>query len=77
MQLSEYEQKCLSKLGESMQSGKWSNDALVQLIEQAAGFLNLQTIPDYCKRTGISYNGAKKFRTIRKIIGVKFVIDNE
>lgn len=77
MQLSEYEQKRLSKLGESIQSGKWSNEALVQLIEQASGFLNLQTIPDYCKRTGISYNGAKKFRTIRKIIGVKFVIDNK
>ena len=77
MKLSEYEQKCLNKLGESIQSGKWSNDGLVQLIELSAGFLNLQTIPDYCKQTGISYNGAKKFRTVKKIANVKFIIDNE
>lgn len=77
MELSEYETKCLNKLGESIQSGKWSNGGLVQLIELAGGFLNLQTIPDYANRTGISYNGAKKFRKITEIFGVKFVIDND
>lgn len=77
MKISEYESNILSKLGESIQKGKWSNDGLVQLIELASEFLNLQTIPNYCKRTGISYNGAKKFRTVKRIAGVKFIIDND
>lgn len=37
-QLTEYEQKALNKLGESIQSGKWSNDGLVQLIELVGDF---------------------------------------
>jgi len=77
MQLSEYEEEILNKLGESIQAGKWSNDGLVQLIELVGGFLNLQTIPDYAKRNKISYNGAKKFRKVVEIFGVKFVVDNE
>jgi len=76
MELSEYEIKCLNKLGESIQSGKWSNYGLIQLIELSGGFLNLQTIPDYAKRNGISYNGAKKFRNVKLIFNVKFIIEN-
>ena len=76
-QLSEYQQNALNKLGESIQSGKWNNDGLVQLIEVVADFLNLQTIPDYAKSKNLSYNGVKKTREIREIKGVKFVIDNE
>jgi len=76
MKLTEYETISLNKLGESIQSGKWSNDGLVQLIERAGSFLNLETIPDYAKRNGISYNGAKKFRNVKEIFGIKFIIDN-
>jgi len=75
-QISEYEKLSLNKLGESIQRGKWSSDGLVQLIELAGDFLNLQTIPDYAKSNNLSYNGVKKSRTIRKIHNVKFVIDN-
>ena len=76
-QLTEYELKSLNKFGESIQDGKWSNAGLVQLIELSGAFLNLKTIPDYCKATGISYNGAKKCRNVKEIFGVKFIIDNE
>ena len=48
--LSDYELLAINKLGDSIQNGKWSNDGLVQLIELAGSFLNLQTIPDYAKR---------------------------
>lgn len=75
--LSDYEINCLNKLGESIQSGRWSNDGLVQLIELCGDFLNMKTIPDYAKQAGISYNGAKKFRTVKKIFNVKFIIDNK
>lgn len=75
--LSEYELLSLKKLGQSIQSGKWSNDGLVQLIELSGEFLNLQTIPDYAKSRNLSYNGVKKTRIIKEIKGVKFVIDND
>lgn len=76
MELSDYETKSIQKLGESIHSGNWSNDGLVQLIEVASSYLNLKTIPDYAKDNNLSYNGVKKTRTIRKINGVKFVVDN-
>ena len=75
-QLTDYEKNSLNKLGESIQSGKWTNEGLVQLIEMSGGYLNLQTIPDYCRSNNISYNGAKKGRLIQRIFNVKFVIDN-
>jgi hypothetical protein len=76
MQLSDYEGKAIFKLCETIEDGKWSNGALVQLIEQAGAYLNLSTIPDYAKRNKLSYNGVKKTRKITKIFGVKFVIEN-
>lgn len=54
-----------------------SNDDLVQIIEQCGGYLNLKTVTDYAKAKDMSYNGVKKFRQVRKIFGVKFVIDND
>jgi hypothetical protein len=40
-------------------------------------YLNLQTISDYAKENNISYEGAKRFRRVEEIFGVKFVIDND
>lgn len=76
-QLSEYEKLSIRRLGESIVSGKWSNDGLVQLIELAGDYLTLKTIPDYAKAQKLSYNGVKKTRMIKEIKGVKFVIDND
>jgi hypothetical protein len=75
--MTEYELLALQKLGQSIQDGKWSNEALVQLIELAGSMLNLKTIPDYAKQNGLSYNGVKRFRTVVKLFNVKFIIDNE
>lgn len=81
MQLSEYEQKALQKLGETIQSGQWSNAGLVELIKLVGNdFLNLKTVPDYCKATGLSYPGAikpAKGRKLEIIFNVKFIIDND
>ena len=74
--LSDYEQKSLEKLGESLHKGNWSNEGLVQLIELCGMYLNLETIPSYAKKNKLSYNGVKKFRKIWNFCGVKFVIDN-
>ena len=76
MQLTDYERNAINKLGQSVQEGKWSNDALIQLIEAAGAFLNLATITDYANSNGLTYNGVKKCRNIQPIFGVKFVIDN-
>ena len=57
--------------------GELSNNDLVQLIEVAGAFLNLQTIPDYANSKGLSYNGVKNHREIIEIFNTKFVIDND
>ncbi len=53
------------------------NEFLVQIIEQAGGYLNLQTISDYARKNGMTYNGVKKCREVRTIFNTKFVIDND
>jgi len=77
MELTDFEMNRLEEIGKEIYSGKWSNDALVQLIALAGDFLNLKTIPEYSKENNMSYNGVKNFRNIINIFGIKFVIDNE
>ena len=69
--------KLIQFIGEKYQNNEISNEVLVQIIELAGGYLNLQTITDYAKANNISYNGAKKFRKNIELFGVKFIIDNE
>lgn len=69
--------KLLKFVADKFENGELNNDSLVQLVELAGGYLNLRTIPKYRNVTGMSYNGVKNFRTIRNLIGVKFVIDNK
>lgn len=79
LQLSEYEVNAINKFGESVHNGKWSNEGLVKLIEQADDFLNIKTVPDYSKHTGISDVAARKdtfFRKNRTIFNTKYIIDN-
>jgi hypothetical protein len=77
MQLTETEQKVIEKFEKFILEKNPSNEFLVQFIELAGKYLNLETIPDYAKRTGKSYNGIKNNRNIRNLFNVKFVIDNE
>ena len=53
------------------------NVFLVQIIELAGSYLNLQTISDYAKENNMTYNGVKKCREIQTLFNTKFVIDNE
>ena len=69
-------QKLLSFLDDKMYDGQFENYDLVQFIESIGKYLGLQTIPDYAKENNLSYNGVKKFREIKTILNVKFVIDN-
>lgn len=64
-------------LSERITNGDLQNNELVQLIEHIGMYLNLQTIPDYAKSNGKSYNGVKKFRNVVTIFNVKFVVDND
>jgi len=80
MELSDYEYKSLTRLGAAITEGRWSNEALVQLIELAGGFLNIMTITDYAAKCAISYQAAKKDTNTRKnivIFNTKYVIDND
>lgn len=60
-----------------MQEGLINNDDLIQIIELSGHLLNIKTISDYAKSSGMSYNGAKKFRDKIELFNVKFIIDNE
>lgn len=70
-------EKLLQFVSSNFKADKLDNSSLVQLIELAGSYLNLQTIPGYCKENNISYNGAKKFRNVVVLFGVKFIIDND
>lgn len=68
--------KLISFLDEKMYDKSFTNNDLVQFIESVGKYLGLQTLPDYAKENKMSYNGVKKFREVKEILGVKFVIDN-
>ena len=68
--------KLLTFLDEKMYDKSFSNNDLVQFIESVGKYLNLQTLPDYAKENNMSYNGVKKFRDVKEIFGVKFVVNN-
>ena len=68
--------KLISFLDEKMYDKSFTNNDLVQFIESVGKYIGLQTLPDYAKENKMSYNGVKKFREVREILGVKFVIDN-
>jgi hypothetical protein len=76
-QLSDYEQKALQKLGETIMEGKWSNTGLVQLIALVEQFLNPLSIQKYADQEGKTYNGIKKTKKTVLILGHKYIIDNE
>ena len=69
-------EKLITFLDSKMYDGEFTNNDLVQFIESVGKYLGLQTIPDYAKENKLSYNGVKKFREIKTILNVKFVIDN-
>ena len=74
--MSDLKQKILINIHKGLQSNTLSNEDLVQIIEHVGLYLNLMTISDYAKSKKLSYNGVKRFRTIRILFGSKFVIDN-
>ena len=75
--MSELKDKIALNIHKGMDNNMLSNNDLVHIIEQCGSYLNLMTIPEYASQNNISYNGAKKFRNIKKIFNVKFVIDND
>jgi hypothetical protein len=77
MELSDYERRAITKLGQSIQDGQWSNDGLVQLIAVAIDYINPITITQYSKKYGVSYNGVKHHRPLKTILNRKYFLDNE
>jgi hypothetical protein len=77
MSITENTTKLLKFTAEKFEKGELNNDSLVQLIELAGNYLNIETIPNYAKQNNLSYNGVKKFRTIVEFFNIKFVVDND
>ena len=65
-------------LFENYEAGMYSDEDLVQLIEQASGYLNLKTRSNTAKYRDKSYNGIKKFANHDlEIDGQKFYKNND
>lgn len=69
--------KICEHLSGRIEAGELGNNDIIQIIELCGSYLNIQTISDYARFNGISYNGAKNYRTAVQIFGVKFIIDNK
>lgn len=52
-------EKLKSFTAEKFENGEINNTSIVQIIELCGAYLNLQTISNYAKKNGISYNGKK------------------
>lgn len=68
--------KILINIDKGLYNNILSNEDLIQIIEQCGMHLNLKTISNYAKDNNISYNGAKKYRTVIRMFGTKFIIGN-
>jgi len=69
--------KLLEFVGNKFQSGEIDNNSLLQLIELAGNYLNLQTLPAWAEANKKSYNTAKVHRNKIELFGVKFIVDND
>lgn len=69
--------KLLQFVSDKFMRNELDNDSLIELIQHSGAYLNLKTIPDYAKANNMSYEGVKKFRTIKEMFGVRFVVDND
>lgn len=69
--------KLLKFIAEKFHADELDNTSMVQLIELAGSYLNLQTLPAWAASNGKSYNGAKMQKNKIKLFGVKFIIDND
>jgi len=74
MKLSKDEELMLLRLEKRINTKGVSKEFLVQLFELSGLYGGFETISNYGKIYGISYNGVKKTRNIKTIRGVKFVI---
>lgn len=76
-EITENTDKLLQFVSDKFQNNELNNNSLVQIIELCGDYLNLQTISNYAKQHGMSYNGVKNNREVQKLFNVKFVIDNK
>lgn len=68
--------KICDHLSLRIENEELSNDDMIKIIEHIGRYLNIQTISDYARENKMSYNGVKKFRTVKKVFNVNFVVDN-
>ncbi len=68
--------KIIINISKGVENNILSNNDLLQIIECVGDYLNLDTISKYATKNDLSYNGAKNNRNIKKIFGVRFVVDN-
>ena len=75
--LKENTEKLLQFVATKFENEELDNSSLVQLIELAGDYLNIQTLPNWAKKNSKSYNGAKMQKNKIVLFDVKFIIDND
>ncbi len=73
MQLTEREQKIITRLEELIYKGEISRDGMVQIIELCFLYSDLKPISKMAKQKGKTYNGILKTHKAIKINGKKYV----
>lgn len=76
MEKADFERHLKLNLHKYVESYDDVNDFLVELIEQAGGYLNATPVAKYAKENNISYPGVIKCRPWRIILGNRYVTDN-
>ena len=76
LKIRENTDKLVKFVADKFEAKELDNQALVELIQLSGRYLNLQTIADYARSQGMSYEGVKRGRHTEEIFGVKYVIDN-
>lgn len=77
MEKADFERRLRVNLHKYVTNYEDINEFLVEFIEQAGSYLNATPIGQYQKETGLSYPGIIKCRPWTKILGHRYVIDNE
>lgn len=70
-------ERVINRLMDMVENNELTNEDVVQIIALLGGYLNLQTIPKYSKRSGLTYNGIKHHRNVVQLFGCKLVVDND
>lgn len=78
MELSDYEKRAISKFGQSVVDGMWTNDGLVSLLKViVADFLQAKRVSRFASDNKMTTQWARQRSDVFEIDGYQFIPDND